>query len=566
MNLQTAARPLNTLALCIVVLTAFAYAFVPIEMSQDEWWHLKTGKWIWENGMRVPRNDVFALASENMRWDNHEWLSQVGMYLAWRFGEISNFGPMRAVITTKTLVWLAALIVAGVLGWRRSRNLGAVLLVIALAATVGRRTLQPRPPVLSYLLIAIFQYILIAWKAGAIKPKWLIALPALMLLWANLHGGFILGGIMIALFFIGELLEAAWSRFAKKNIEAARASMRRAGTLFGIGALTGATSLCTPFGWRLYLLPLRVMSDPELVARIAELQSPFTLWPLWILWPYLALVILFLAGLLLVRRGIWAGEALWVAFLFQQSSQHLRHMPLFAIAAIAPCSLLLARMLERVRTGRQLKYVCSVLAVAISIYFLTSRLERPQSFLDRSIALFKGRAYRTEDYPVRLADFLEDADIRGRMFNDSRYAGYLIWRLSPERMKVFTDMRYDIFGGEFLPDEYAVRQGQIQILHPDGRTEVRKWDEVLDKWSADIVILDKLEGRYDDFARQRPMWVLPQLENSPDWTLIYADPVPDRGLVVFMRTNKKNEGMIGRAKSLAPEGNYQRPGRETWGR
>ncbi len=530
-------------------------------MSQDEWWHLKTGKWLWEHGLRPPQNDIFAYASENIRWDNHEYLAQAGMYLAWKFGEITHFGPMRAVISAKTLIWLAALLLAGWHGWRRSKILPAVLLIVLIAAAAGRRTLQPRPPVLTYLFIAIFHYALIAWKGGALKNKHLLALPALMILWANLHGGFILGGIAIALFFCGEMAEFFWFRWRRNDAALAHAALLRAAVLLGIGALTGLCSLATPFGWRLYLLPIRVMSDRELVIRIWELQSPLG-WPLRLLWPYLALAAFFAIGLLLFRKRVWVGEVLWIAFLFQQSSQHLRHLPLFAIACIPACSSFLGAISGQPRIALHARYVLCLAAIGLSLWFGLNRTERPQSYFERSFELMKGHAYRTEDYPVRLADFIEDADIRGRMFNDSRYAGYLIWRLSPERMKVFTDMRYDIFGGQFMTDEMAVRLGAF----PDENGRRIEWREVLDKWQADVLILDKLEGRFDDQGNQRPDWILPQLENSAEWTLVYADPVPDHGLVVFIRNTNENREMIARARSIAPQVTYQREGREAWGR
>ena len=79
-------RALTGLVLLLVLGVAFSFAFTPLRSSQDEWWHLKAGKWIVENG-RLPRNDIFTYTGENMRWHNHEWLAQVLFYGVHQLGE-----------------------------------------------------------------------------------------------------------------------------------------------------------------------------------------------------------------------------------------------------------------------------------------------------------------------------------------------------------------------------------------------------------------------------------------------------------------------------------------------
>ncbi len=597
---------LTAIAFAAVVITAFSFAFTPIQMSQDEWWHLKTGRWIYEHHLRPPHNDIFAYTSENIRWDNHEWMAEVGMYLLYRLGEISGYGPMRAVITAKAFIWMAALAVAGFLAWRRSRYLLPVLFIVLIASDVGRRTLQPRPPVITYLLVAIYQYFLSVYQERQVsvrswKSIWpLLLLPLLMIAWVNLHGGFVLGGILIACHCAGNLIQAAMAHLRKNRAEA-KQQWLRAGMLIITGIIVGAASLCSPFGWRLYLLAGRVMSDKQLVALIAELQSPFRMFgpaPLSIyvsqLWPYLLLAGLTLLAIIFARPRVLIGEALFALFLLWQSSLHMRHLPLFAIASIPIASPFVAQVfslkaMKRCRlafasqarrepapqlalsesVATVMQFVLALFTAALAFGWLTTHRYRPDglSFLDRSIALARGHAYRTEDYPVRLADFLEDADIRGRMFNDSRYAGYLIWRLSPERMKVFTDMRYDIFGGRFLRDEMAVRNGKIMLVDendkPVGSLDMRT---ILDKYHVDVVIIDKLAGKYDEQQQVRPEWPVRLLDNSPDWTMVYRDPPSEAGLTVYLRNTPANRPMIQRARHLTPDGIYYRPGRGEWGR
>ncbi|MCX7015369.1 MAG: hypothetical protein NTW86_22925 [Candidatus Sumerlaeota bacterium] len=565
MKLETRAlkleTPLLVLAGACALAAVFGFAFTPVAMSQDEWWHLKAGKWIWEHGLRPPRHDIFAYTSAEYPWDNHEWLAQAAMYGAYALGEATGFGPMRAVITAKTLALLAAFALVAAFAWRRSSSWGLALLFAVLAAAVGRHTMQPRPSVLTYLFLAAFQWALWAHHAGRLRGRWLFLLPPATALWANLHGGFILGEIAIACYFVGELAEWGWLRIFRRSQEGGTPyspCLQRAKTLLAVGALCGLCSLATPFGWRLYLLPQRVMSDENLVKMIWELQPP----ALRQAPEYVALFsFVAIAGALCWRR-LFVGEVLWIAFLFLQSFYHQRHLPLFAIAA-APLAAELPLRPEG-RTPNLLEIAALTVAAAFSLWRLTHHPRDEQgrlcaSYLDRAGELLKGRAYRIDDYPVRLCDFIEDAGFRGRMFNDSRYAGYLIWRFSPETHQVFTDMRYDIFGGDFLPEEMAVRRGVVTLLHHDGATRQMDWREVFQRWKINFAVLDKLEGR------DSPRPVIPELEASGQWTLVYQDP-GDRGLVVYLKNTPENADILERCRALAPDCLYTRPGHEPWGR
>src|SRR4051812_22887859 len=79
----------------LVVLMAFT---VRSRFSDpDLWWHLKTGEIIW-NTHSIPRVDLFSFTANGHPWVAQEWLSEVTIYGAWKFG--GNAGLM---------VWFCAL-------------------------------------------------------------------------------------------------------------------------------------------------------------------------------------------------------------------------------------------------------------------------------------------------------------------------------------------------------------------------------------------------------------------------------------------------------------------------
>jgi hypothetical protein len=267
------------LAWTAVALYVFSLAFFPLRTSHDEWWHLKTGKWIVEHGMHLPEKDVFTYTATDYKWDNHEWLTEVAMYGLWRWGEDHDVGGWRLVVVVKALLLVAAYLLLGRFAAQRAGG-GAVglavgVFVAVLAADVGRRMFWPRPPVVSNLFLVFYLYVLWLHRSGRLRTPWLLVLPFLMPLWANLHGGFLLGGMAVGAYAGGEAMEWAGGRaLARRSAEAMRPQWTRAWTYAGLGVLCGLASLCNPFGYRVYLLSSRVMRDCTLVSRLSELLPP----------------------------------------------------------------------------------------------------------------------------------------------------------------------------------------------------------------------------------------------------------------------------------------------------
>src|SRR5688500_14423014 len=101
------ARLFTIIGFVLAAWVAFAFAFTPLRTSHDEFWHLKTGKWISEHG-HLPENDIFTYTAENIPWHNHEWLTQLAMWWIYRWGEEYGFGGWRSVILSKTIIIILA--------------------------------------------------------------------------------------------------------------------------------------------------------------------------------------------------------------------------------------------------------------------------------------------------------------------------------------------------------------------------------------------------------------------------------------------------------------------------
>ena len=148
----------------------------------DMWWHLKTGEIIWTTHT-IPTTDLFSYTTGHHAYVAHEWLSQVLLYGAYRFGGYSGL-----------MLWLffftSVLLIAGFgLCWLYSENakvgfLGA--LTIWLFGTIG---FAVRPQMVGYSLL-VFELLLI--QLGRTRnPRWFLGLPPLFAIWINCHGSFL---------------------------------------------------------------------------------------------------------------------------------------------------------------------------------------------------------------------------------------------------------------------------------------------------------------------------------------------------------------------------------------
>ena len=224
-------------------------AFSPQVLGDgDTWSHVATGEWIIAHGA-APRVDPFSHSMPGAPWTAHEWLAEVLLAFAFRLGGWSG-----VAVLTGAAVATAALIV----GLSAARELRGAPLIAAVAIGLSLVTanLLARPHVLALPLAAAWSAGLIAARDRERAPP--LGLAALMTAWANLHGGFIFGLMLIGPFALEAVTEAPVG---------ARLITARAWATFALAAL--AAALINPYGVDALVLPFRLMSVENL-SRISE--------------------------------------------------------------------------------------------------------------------------------------------------------------------------------------------------------------------------------------------------------------------------------------------------------
>ncbi len=372
----------------------------------DSFWHLAAGDWMIAHGA-VPHDDPFSYTFAGAPWVSHEWLSEVLMAASFRAAGWSG-----VVVLTALAAALAMFQLARHLG--RWLPPGPSLLLLLLAGSCIASYLLARPHILALpALEAWIAGLFIARSVGR-APSWRL-LPV-MCMWANLHGGFIIGLLMVAPL----ALEAALAEPAARHAALARWG----GFLL---AATGAAML-TPHGWNGLLFPFQLMGMTELT-QIIEWQPPDFLF-------IQPLELVLVTGLYMaLTRGarLPPVRLLILLSLLHMSLHHTRHQMLVGVIVplliAEPLGAALPSSLTTFSVGRWQAGGLAVMAALVAL-----RLLMPVVRVDGPAAPIKALAH----VPPALAT--------GPVFNDYNFGGYLIFN----HIRPFIDGRVDMYGDTFM--------------------------------------------------------------------------------------------------------------------
>jgi hypothetical protein len=445
------AAPLG-LALAVFALCAFSPAVLN---DGDTWSHVATGNWILAH-RAIPRVDPFSFSFAGAPWTAHEWLSEALFALAHRVAGWSG-----VVLLTGAAAGAATFVVA-----RRARVLTGPALIALMLLSLGLMAggMLARPHVLALPVLALWADLLFAARERDRAPP--LAAAALMMLWANLHGGFAFGLALIGPF----ALEALWLAPAERRV-----SVFRDWALFGLASL--AAALITPFGIEGLLFPLKLMNLSYL-AEIKEWQPENFAHP-----GPMELALLALIGLALLKPLRLAPmRVLLLLGLIHLSLQHMRHEMLLAMLApmllAHPIAEALGARASTPRAGRGL--VLGALALVLIGARLAAPIVRGDSATAPTAALAAVPAALREK-PV---------------LNNYAFGGYLIYA----HLRPFIDGRADMFGDSFLREYARILAGEPSAV-----------EEVLQRYDIAWTI----------FAPDQR--VVAEMDREPGWRRLYAD-------------------------------------------
>ena len=483
---------LPPLLLCIIV---FLACMLPSD-DGDVYWHIRTGQWIWEH-KSLPVADPFSYtvsAYNPFRPDStripfilHQyWLAQLLLFGIWNLAGLAGIIIFKAIAISS--------IIAFIYWWMRTGSKGLQPLVYAfLAAVLLIRFPTDRPQIFTYAFFPLLLYLLDdIRRRGRPSTAHTVILPVMMLLWANMHGGFILGTLTIFLYIVAFLARKSSGGYPWKSIS--------------ILVLSVIASFVNPNGIDAFLQVL--YHDPNYKQIVTENASPLKialnldphfkfdsvlrLFPAY--WVSLAAIIV-----LLVRKfkNLPPATILVVAFIILLSLSGIRYMvflpltfPLLISTSDAPPRL------------------ASWVAAAVMLAGLTISINWNIRF-DFAAGPF---------FPEKAVAFIRTMKPASNIFNYYDWGGYMTLYL-PER-KVFVDGRGLV---EEIVDLHhmALYSGQ--------------WDFVFSRYNINTVIVPG--ASLADSERTR----LPlELLTDSRWFLVYVDDIA----MVFVKNVPQNYPII----------------------
>lgn len=402
----------------------------------DTWTHIKSGEVIWQAGC-VPTGDLFSYTAFGKEWINHQWggdLLLYALYTPWgMWGLLGGrwvVGCLIAAAIFATGSWLS-----------QSRWLSLFCTILAMPI-IGLR-IMGRPAMFSTLLLCGTVWLVTAVRTGRWSARAYWWLPPLFFGWANLHGGVLIGLVVLA-FFWGE------DCVRQRHDPGHRPWYLRRGVCFLACCLV---TLINPFGYRILTFPLENLRHTVGIQQTLEWYSAFhpevanLADARWI--PYLFLVVG--AGLLFQRGAMGIAYLLLLGLTALMAMKAARFVAEFA-AVVAP---LLAQLVTNVTT--RCRKVTTFVAIVGSL-LLTGVLA--WNALQRgSIAHQHAQVLATEwpDFTPDLMAFLNHHAITGRVFNDLNLGSNFIFFRGPKE-KVFFDGRHSIYGNHFYQEYLAALQ------------------------------------------------------------------------------------------------------------
>jgi hypothetical protein len=469
----------RTAALLLFALLLFTYMLKPESaiFDADTGWHLIAGEYIVAHH-EIPETNIFSLNGENYRWYNIAWLWDVIAY------GISTIGGLYAVALFAILISTSILALLLWFSLKKSGSILASFLLILLGLTVFNAYIHARPFLVTALFIVVYLIIIEGFAQKKLRPIWLVLLPVLMMVWVNLHGGFIAGFTVLGAWGLEMLC---------------RKEHRAFGLLALAGALSLGATLLNPYGIELYSGALLTLGGEFSRNYIIEWK------PITDNVGYMAIAAIIILLLILgLRKNIKdknIAGLLLVGFWGAMGLANTRYMPIAMLVAVPYLTPVAAAYMRKFAildekdqeysalTARRgmLRFATAINVLALILY-LSPIYPRLLGF----------SADNSRNYPKQEIAYISKNKPNARLFNFYDFGGFIIYD-TRGNIKTFVDGRAETA----FPAEVLAEYSRFHDNKKD-------WQALLDKYTLDTALLP--EG----FEKQ-VSW----LRNSSEWKEVY---------------------------------------------
>ncbi len=435
----------------------FYFMAGPIFSDEDTPWHIAAGDFIRDTGS-IPETDPWSFTAEGVPWYNISWGWDVAVsWIADIFGVGSLFilaCLLKALIVTLTTAILLK---------RNAASQDPIIIVSGIVMLTLWHSGGIRPQLVSYIMVILFHYILHKSR-GNNSVRVFMPLPLLMVVWANLHGGF----VAIAAIFAAYGAEAYLAR-----------NWKWLGNLVLGGVMCGLAVFATPLGWEMAAAVFATLGS-ELVLYLGE-WHPLTFDT------YVGFDILIIAFALatnLTDRDIPVADKVLAIMWFAAALFSVRNFPIFAVLS-AP---LLAMSLEKAlphKSNNDFSKAGKFIHIGAAVVFVVLLFAplREISGKDKVIAV--------DTVPLEALEYIKQNHPNKRFLNDYTIGGYVIYynrgftpvfidgRAETAYPRAFTEKVIELFDGG-NPDE-IIEEYKIDGLLLMNSNSAYKFPDLHDK-------------------------------------------------------------------------------------
>ncbi|TAN43392.1 MAG: hypothetical protein EPN25_01020 [Nitrospirae bacterium] len=493
----------------LLLIASFAVAFAVPLWDIDLWWHLATGRYIAEHKSLLQADPFcytssLGIAPGRSGLLNAYWLAQLVFYA------VHSIAGAYGLITLRVVLLTGILLSIYIKGVKEGASYPVILIILVLAGWIFTRFTGERPQLFSFLLAPLAFWMLEGIydprRTPQVTGRSLAPLMIMMLVWANLHGGFILGSVLAVMYGLSEMVRSMISR----ELDRKRVRMICLAVVLPVAA-----TLLNPNTYRLYW-DIISYEGSILQQRTSEYLSPLTLTyqDPYSLAPYWLYTALFLTALFVSLKKIDMVHLVVSLFLAFLSLYSYRYIPFF-VGVTAP---LAARYISGIveARGRLKKAVYAGAAALVCAAVIISAAGARET-LGKTLK----HQLRPSRFPESAASFLLGNAAAGNMLNHFNWGGYLSWRFYPAR-RVFID-------------------GRVLNMKVYADYTVMLWDEaragrLLDYYGVQIVVLPGLNPFTGELYR-----IIDLMVRDPQWHLVYSDETA----LIFVR-GESNRDLISR--------------------
>jgi len=476
-------------ALIAVLAAVLIFGLAP-RLDTDLWWHLRVGAFIAAHHA-VPSRDMLSYTFAGKSWTDYEWLAELTLYSLYQLGGL--WGP----IVFMAVVMCATFYLTYVQTVQRGVNRLLALFVLTTALLASSATLGARIQMLTLLFLAVYALILHRFERTQ-NARTLVVLPLAMLLWTNLHGGFVLGILLLILTIAGEWLNRVTGRDEAL-------SGRNLGALSKTLVATVAVTVINPNGFGQLVFPFTLSLPNAYTNHLNEWVSADFHMPQMMVFE--GMVLLLFASAFIGRSRInWTHLIVLLVFTHLALSQ-MRNVAVW-IVVVSP---LLAYYLQdagralvgqlRHREPGRRRQVSPGRAAILNLVMLGLCLVL---YLAEAVHFINARALRNDEvqnFPTGSVAYLQTHHLPSHVLASYAWGGYVTWKLFP-RYRDFIDGRAN-----------SVFDAHILYQYLDAYSAAPDWKKVLDSYGVQTVIVEPTAP----LARV--------LTQDPGWRLAYHDAV-----------------------------------------